>query len=92
VLEAAVSAKPVLFGPFMDDFEEAGALLEAVGGGICVQDPAALAARAGALLNDPAEARRLGALAKEAVRVNQGAALRHAGVLTRLLGIPPLNN
>jgi 3-deoxy-D-manno-octulosonic-acid transferase len=92
VLEAAVSAKPVLFGPFMEDFEEARALLEAVGGGICVQDPAALAARAGALLNDPAEARRLGALAKEAVRVNQGAALRHAGVLTRLLGMPPLNN
>lgn len=92
VLEAAVSAKPVLFGPFMEDFEEARALLEAVGAGICVQDPAALVARAGALLNDPAEARRLGALAKEAVRVNQGAALRHAGVLTRLLGMPPLNN
>lgn len=84
VLEAAMCAKPVLFGPFMEDFEEAGNLLERVGGGICVKDPAALVDCALDLLTDPAKARRLGALAKKAVIVNQGAARRHAGVITRL--------
>jgi 3-deoxy-D-manno-octulosonic-acid transferase len=60
VLEAAVWAKPVLFGPSMEDFEEARNLLEGFGGGICVQDEAALVDRALYLLTHCEEARRLG--------------------------------
>ena len=85
VLEAAVWAKPVLFGPSMEDFEEARILLETAGGGICVKDEMELADRAVHLLMHPNEARRMGRLAKRAVLTNQGAARRHARVVAELL-------
>jgi 3-deoxy-D-manno-octulosonic-acid transferase len=85
VLEAAVWSKPVLFGPSMEDFEEARTLLETAGGGICVQDGTELADRAVQLLMHPDEARRLGRLAKMAVLSNQGAAHRHARVVAEWL-------
>ncbi len=85
VVEAAVWAKPVLYGPYMDDFEEARCLLEGCGGGICVPDAAALADRAAHLLANGDQARRLGRLARRAVMANQGAARRHAGVIADLL-------
>jgi 3-deoxy-D-manno-octulosonic-acid transferase len=85
VVEAAVWAKPVLYGPYMDDFEEARCLLESCGGGICVPDAAVLADRAAHLLANPDQARRLGHLALTAVMANQGAALRHARVIADLL-------
>ena len=85
VLEAAVWGKPVLFGPSMEDFDEARTLLEAVGGGMCVKDGMELGDRAIHLLTHPDEARRLGRLAKRAVLSNQGAAGRHARVITELL-------
>ena len=85
VLEAAVWAKPVLFGPSMGDFEEARTLLETSGGGICVKDGTELADRAVHLLMHPDEARRLGRLAKKAVLSNQGAARRHARVVAGLM-------
>ncbi|MGA6926219.1 MAG: 3-deoxy-D-manno-octulosonic acid transferase [Desulfosarcina sp.] len=87
VLEAAVWAKPVLFGPSMEDFEEARRLLEGSGGGICVNNGAELADRVLHLLSHPGEARRLGRLARQAVLSNQGAALRHARVIDALLPV-----
>lgn len=89
VLEAAMCAKPVLFGPSMEDFEEARTLLETTGGGMCVQDGMELADRAIHLLTHPGEARRLGRSAKRAVLSNQGAARRHARVIADLLPRPP---
>jgi 3-deoxy-D-manno-octulosonic-acid transferase len=89
VLEAAVWAKPILFGPYMDDFAEAKTLLETCGGGICIKDAAELTARTAHLLANPDEARRLGNLAKSAVLTNQGAAMRHARVVSRLLPMAP---
>ncbi len=88
VLEAAVWAKPVLYGPSMEDFEEARVLLETFGGGICVKDGMELTDRAIHLLKHADEARRLGRLAKQAVLSNQGAARRHARVITDLLPMP----
>jgi 3-deoxy-D-manno-octulosonic-acid transferase len=85
VLEAAAWAKPVLFGPSMEDFEEARILLETAGGGICVKDEMELADRAVHLLMHPNEARRFGRLAKRAVLSNQGAARRHAQVIAGLM-------
>ena len=85
ILEAAVWAKPVLFGPHMDDFAEARTLLETCGGGICIKNADELVDRTGHLLMHPREAMRLGALAKEAILSNQGAALRHARVVLQLL-------
>jgi 3-deoxy-D-manno-octulosonic-acid transferase len=89
VLEAAVWAKPVLYGPSMEDFEEARTLLETTGGGMCVKDGTELAGRVIHLLAHPGEAHRLGRLAKRAVLSSQGAAQRHARLIAELLHLPP---
>ncbi|BBO74121.1 3-deoxy-D-manno-octulosonic acid transferase [Desulfosarcina widdelii] len=88
VLEPAMCGKPVLFGPFMEDFQDASALLEASGGGVCVQNGQALAERAGDLLAHADNARRMGRRAKQAVLANRGAARRHAKVVADMLNLP----
>jgi len=88
VLEPAMCGKPVFFGPFMEDFQDASALLEASGGGVCVQNGKALADRAGDLLARPADARRMGRRARQAVLANRGAARRHAKVVADMLNLP----
>lgn len=88
VLEPAMCGKPVLFGPFMEDFQDASALLEASGGGVCVQSGQILAERAGDLLAHPDDARKMGRRAKRAVLANRGAARRHARVVADLLNLP----
>ena len=85
ILEAAVWGKPVLYGPSMDDFLDAKALLDKTGGGIQVKDGRELAERALYYLTHPAEADAVGRLAKEAVMLNKGAAGKHADVIYRLL-------
>ena len=88
VLEPALWGKPVLFGPSMEDFQDARNLLETYGGGLCVDDGACLAEQAGKLLLDPVRARRMGRRAKQALLANQGAARRHAAVISELLARP----
>ncbi len=85
ILEAAVWGKPVLYGPSMDDFLDAKALLDKTGGGIQVKDGRELTERALYYLTHPAEADTVGRLAKEAVMLNKGAADNHADVICRLL-------
>lgn len=85
ILEAAVWGKPVLYGPSMDDFLDAKALLDKTGGGIQVKDSRELAERALYYLTHPAEADAVGRLAKEAVMLNKGSADKHADVIYRLL-------
>lgn len=88
VLEAAAWAKPVLFGPSMEDFAEARTLLERFGGGVCVKDTTELGDWAMDLLTHPGKARRLGRLAKQAACYHRGAAQRHAEVIIDLLPEP----
>jgi len=85
ILEAAVWGKPVFYGPSMDDFLDAKALLDKTGGGIQVKDGRELAERALYYLTHPGEADAVGKLAKEAVMLNKGAADKHAEVIYRLL-------
>ncbi|BBO80613.1 3-deoxy-D-manno-octulosonic acid transferase [Desulfosarcina ovata subsp. sediminis] len=85
VFEPAMWAKPVLYGPFMDDFTEARKVLEEHGGGICVNDESELTERACHLLSHPETARRIGRLARQAVLSSHGAAHRHAQVVLRQL-------
>jgi 3-deoxy-D-manno-octulosonic-acid transferase len=84
ILEAAIQGKPVLFGPFMEEFKEEKGLLESWGGGIGVPDKDGLALRALDLLTHPEKADRLGTLARKAILANQGAAMRHARVVQQL--------
>ena len=85
ILEPAVWAKPVLYGPFMDDFLDARDLLEQAGGGIQVKNGRDLAESALDLLLHPEKAAEIGRAAREAVMASKGAAEKHAGVILRVL-------
>ncbi len=84
-LEAAVWGKLVFYGPSMEDFLDAKALLEGVGAGITVSSPAMLAEKALWFLNRPDALRSYGERAREAVMRNQNAAEKHAGVIAELI-------
>lgn len=83
-LEPAVWGKVVLYGPSMEDFLDAKALLEEVGAGIPVSGPEMLAERAIWFLRHPDDLETCGARAREAVIKNQNAAAKHAKVIAGL--------
>ncbi|RLC28528.1 MAG: 3-deoxy-D-manno-octulosonic acid transferase, partial [Deltaproteobacteria bacterium] len=85
ILEAAVWGIPVLFGPSMEDFLDARALLCASGGGIQVTDGRDLAEKILYYLSRPDRAAQAGRLARRAVAANSRAAEKHAGVICRIL-------
>jgi len=80
-LEAAAWGKMVFYGPSMEDFLDAKALLEAVDAGIPVSGPGMLAEKAAWFLNRPDALKTRGARAREAVLGNQNAAEKHAKVI-----------
>jgi len=86
ILEPAAAGVPVVFGPQMQNFEDAVRLL--VGrGGFQVETPEALIAICRRLLSDDALRLEAGAQAKAAVESARGAARRQAGALDALLGV-----
>ncbi len=85
LLEPAVWAKPVMFGPSMEDFADARRLIEAAGGGRTVCDARQMAALAEEWLRRPEQAQAVGHAAREAIISHRGAAQRHADVIARLL-------
>ena len=89
VLEAAVWGKPVFYGPSMEDFLDAKALLDKTGGGIQVNNSEELTEKMLYYLTHPGKADAVGRSAKEAVMLNKGAAGKHASVIYRLLGKTP---
>jgi len=86
VLEAAVWGIPVLYGPSMEDFMDAKALLENTGGGVQITDGQTLARRILHYLSCPDQAIAVGKQAREAVESHTGAAAKHADVICGLLG------
>lgn len=84
-LEAAVWGKVVFYGPSMEDFLDAKALLETADAGIQVTGARELSERAIWFLNHPDLMERWGARGREAIFKDQGAADRHAGVIARLI-------
>jgi len=85
VLEAAVWGVPVVYGPSMEDFQDAKTLLGRYGGGIEVADEKELADTVTHLLGDPDHSDETGRRAREAVRSHAGAAVKHARIICRLL-------
>lgn len=85
VLEAAVWGKPVMYGPWMEDFLDAKALLDEFGGGLQVSDGDELAEKVIYYLSHTDEARQIGERAKKAVASHLGAADKHAAVVQKLL-------
>lgn len=87
-LEAAVWGKVVFYGPSMEDFLDAKALLEEVGAGIPVSNPEMLAEKALWFLDHPDALKTSGERAREAVLRNQNAAEKHARVIAKLISRP----
>ncbi len=85
ILEPAVWGKPVLYGPSMEDFSDAKALLEQTGGSIEVKDSGELVQKVIFLLTHPDEAAAIGQKALEAVLLNKGAAAKHAAAIKNLI-------
>lgn len=85
VIEPALHAKPVVFGPHMTNFRDAAALLLGAGAAVQVHEAGRLAPTLRALLDDPDARRRLGEAAWTAVRAHQGACERTLDALSRVL-------
>ncbi len=84
-LEPAIWGKAVFYGPHMENFLDAKAILEDADAGVEVENPEDLADKAIRLLRLPEELRAIGERAKEAVLKNEGAAEKHARVIAKLL-------
>jgi len=84
-LEAAAWGKAVFYGPYMDDFLDAKALLDANASGIQVSSPEMLAEKAISLLRSPGLLKDYGARARETVLRNKNAGERHARVISELI-------
>ncbi len=84
-LEASVWGKVVFYGPSMEDFLDAKALLEQVGAGISVSSPEMLTEKALWFLDHPDALKTYGEQAREAVMRNQNAAEKHARVIAKLI-------
>lgn len=84
VLEPAIQGRPVLFGPYMQNFHSLARLLESQGVAWEVADPGDLADRVCALLDDPAGLLAVETKATTAIADNRGASRRNARLIAKL--------
>ncbi|MEW5768710.1 MAG: 3-deoxy-D-manno-octulosonic acid transferase [bacterium] len=84
-IEPALLGKPILFGPYMENFRDIRRILLAKKAAIEVSDGDQLTEKLVRLLNYPAEAASLGQAALEVIEENRGAARRDAELIARLL-------
>ncbi|ETX08695.1 3-deoxy-D-manno-octulosonic acid transferase [Candidatus Entotheonella palauensis] len=73
ILEPAMFAKPLMFGPYMHHFPDLAHMLCAAGGAIQVPDAEALYPEVLRLLQQPDEAELIGRRAHQTLQVNRGA-------------------
>jgi 3-deoxy-D-manno-octulosonic-acid transferase len=89
MIEPAGFGVPVMFGPHTWNFRDAvDGLLEA-GGAIRVHDEKELEDGVARLLNDPGLRERMGAAARQFVRLQQGATARTLDIMDEVIGTPP---
>jgi 3-deoxy-D-manno-octulosonic-acid transferase len=88
VVEPALHAKPVIFGPHMTNFREAAALLLRAAAAIQVGSGPELTGALARLLSDAQAREALGQAAWSAVRAHQGACLRTIAAIERVLTLP----
>jgi 3-deoxy-D-manno-octulosonic-acid transferase len=87
ILEPAVFGKPILFGPYMQNFAEIAATFLAQGAAQQVRSDVELETALLQLLSDPVRRASLGAAARALVEANRGAKARSLAVVSELL--PP---
>ena len=85
LLEPAFFAKPILFGPFMDNFRDIAALFLEKEAAIQVKNQEELMYAARSLLKDEGQKRSLGERAKKVILENQGVVSRHLELLKEFL-------
>ncbi|MEP7116663.1 MAG: 3-deoxy-D-manno-octulosonic acid transferase [Acidobacteriota bacterium] len=85
ILEPGVYGKPVVFGPYMQNFAEIAAAFVANDAGVRVASEGALEEQVVALMTDPVRRARLGAAARALVEANRGAKEKTLAVLDGLL-------
>jgi 3-deoxy-D-manno-octulosonic-acid transferase len=84
LLEPARFATPVLFGPYVDNFQEMATLLKSSGGGIQVKDETELYLKIDELLSDENKRKDLGQKAKDAITQQESAAEKTAQILSKV--------
>lgn len=84
-LEAAALGIPVVFGPYMGNFEDPASLLVAGGGARQVACPEDLYLALSKLLGDAAAQRQMGTRARKTVLDGQGASAANAALLAEVL-------
>jgi 3-deoxy-D-manno-octulosonic-acid transferase len=88
-LEPAVWGKPILYGPSMDDFLDAKALLETSKAGKCISTPNEFSETVLRLFSDDEMRVSMGRRARDAVFQHRGAAEQQADVVVRLAHTHP---
>lgn len=81
-LEPAAHAKPILFGPHMNNFREIAAMLTGAAGAVQVTDANALHVTVNDLLENPNRAHRMGQNARRVFDANKGAVARTMAIIT----------
>jgi 3-deoxy-D-manno-octulosonic-acid transferase len=87
ILEPAIFGKPILFGPYMQNFKEIADAFVANGAAVQVHSDRELEEALPALVTDPVRRARLGAAARALVEANRGARERTLAVVDEIL--PP---
>jgi len=85
ILEPAVFGKPILFGPYMQNFAEIAAAFIDNGAALQVKNGRELEGALLALLGDPVRRASLGAAARALVEANRGARAKSLSVIAQLL-------
>jgi 3-deoxy-D-manno-octulosonic-acid transferase len=85
ILEPAIHARPVLFGPHMGNFAEMGRLFLDQRAGVEVRDARALAEETLRLLREPDVAERMGQTGRAIVETHRGAGRRTLDLLEAVL-------
>lgn len=86
VMEVAGLAKPMCFGPHMDNFSDAAEKLLAADAAIQIPSPGELSMALGRLLSNPLEASDIGRRAQQVVLANTGATRKTIDLLCGALG------
>ncbi|MBA7574141.1 3-deoxy-D-manno-octulosonic acid transferase [subsurface metagenome] len=85
VLEPAMHSVPVLFGPHMDHFKESSGLLLKSGGGMMVKSSEELFLKMAELLQDEDKRKKMGEMALDFVKSQQGSSDKTVDLLLNLI-------
>jgi len=86
LLEPAACGKPVLFGPYMNNFKEIAEAMKVRGCGVQVQDEDELGRSLKQLLDDPARRETIGQEARQWVQDEQGVVQKDMAWIEKLMG------